>query len=480
MSFSKSILTNTGWVGTSAYLNTGISFIGNIFLARLLTPNDFGVYALAASVLALVFMISGFGTQESIIQCRDDTLEELVPTAFWMTVALGFSLTFAGNILGLLLLPRYGETMTLLLVLLSWLSFVGMISNTYGAILQRQLIYKPIAIIQSLGTFLSFGVAILAAYRNYGIWSLFFREAFWTLFILVGLVWMSGYHLKRSFNIRTAVWIWKFGWKVMGNRLEEVLFERIDKLIVGTFFGTSILGQYNVAYRLAWVGHQFSYGAIESISFSVFSTVQKELEKLCLVFEKLYYWLLRFALILGILVWFCGAGLVVFIYGSKWGQAGYIFQNMAVLLMLLPLETSLRSFLVGTGYIRYSLKARVWQLIFFVPAMLIAAHWGGIIWVVWSINISIGLSWFLAIRFTSRVIPVRWGYLMRKPVIAGLITLLCIEMVGKTSRLMVSDFSGIILRASLSGVIFSLALFIMERHALQAEWLMIKTRLASN
>jgi PST family polysaccharide transporter len=397
-----------------------------------------------------------------------------------MTLGLGLGLTLLGNALGLLLLPWYGKNMALLLVLLSWLSLTGMISNTYGAVLQRRLVYKPIAIIQTLGTILSYGAAILAAYRNCGIWSLFFREAILTLFVAAGLAWTSTYCLQRKFNRQTAIWIWNFGWRVMGNRLEEVLFERLDKLVVGIFFGTATLGQYNVAYRLAWVGHQFSYGAIESVSFSVFSSVQKKLEKLHLAFEKLYYWLLRLALILGIFVWFCGADLVIVIYGPKWEQAGYVFRNMAVLLVLLPLETSLRSFLVGSGHINYSLKVRVWQLMFFIPAILAAAYWGGIIWVVWSINISILLSWFLAIRFTSRVIPVRWGYLMQKPATASLVTLICVEIIDEMSYLIVGGLSGIVLRGSLLGAIFVLSLYVMERHSLQAEWLMIRTGFASN
>ena len=159
---------------------------------------------------------------------------------------------------------------------------------------------------------------------------------------------------------------------------------------------------------------------------------------------------------------------------------GSIFQNMAVLLMLLPLETSLRSFLVGAGYIDYSLRVRVWQLLFFVPAMLAAGYWGGILWVVWSINLSICLSWLLAIRFTSRVIPVRWGYLMQKPIIASFITFGCIEIIDKTSHLIVSDLSGVVTRGVLLAVVFTLSLYIMERHALRTEWLLIRTRLASN
>jgi O-antigen/teichoic acid export membrane protein len=477
---AKNILTGTGWVGTTAYINAGVSFVGNIFLARLLMPNDFGIYALAASFLSLVFMISGFGTQESIVQCHENNIDELIPTAFWMTIVLGVVLALVGSLLGMLLMPRYGEIVALLIVLLSWVSLMSMISNAYGAILQRDLNYRPISITQLVGTFISFAVAILAAFRNYGIWSLFLREAIFTFFMLISLGWACGFRVPWKFNRRTAHWIWGFGWKIMGNRIAEVLFERVDKLIVGTFLGTATLGQYNVAYRLAWVGHQFSYGAIESLSFSVFANIQKEREKLRLAFEKMYYWLLRFALLLGLSVWFCGADLVRIIYGSKWEQAGSIFQNMAVLLMLLPLETSLRSFLVGAGHIDRSLRVRYFMLIFLVPAMLASAYWGGIIWLVWSINLSICLSWLIAIRLTSQVIPVKWSYLMRKPIIAGFITFVGVEAVGNLGHWSGNGLLDVIMTEMLLVLVFILLLSLFEHRSLRNEWTLIWTKLASH
>ena len=390
----------------AVYINAVIAFVGNIFLARLLMPDDFGIYALAASFLSFLFMISGFGSQEAIVQCRDESVQHLIPTAFWMTVGLGLGLAVTGSLIGFFLASGYGKTMGVLIALLSWLSLVNMVSNVYGAILKRELLYKPMTLTQTVGTFISFGLAVLAAYNNWGIWSLFVREATWTVLALAGFVWASGYRLQFKFDGQAARWIWDFGWKMMGNRVGEVLFERVDKLVIGNFMGTATLGQYSIANRLALTGHQFSYGVVQSVVFSTFATVQKESRKLRLALEKLYYWVFRLVLLFGLLVWFCGSGLVVIIYGAQWQLAGSIFQNMALFLMVLPLETSLRVFLIGSGHINSALRVRLWQLLFFIPAILIAAYWGGITWVVWIINVSIFLNWLLAIRYTSQVIAV--------------------------------------------------------------------------
>ncbi len=480
MSLGKKTLTSTGWIASTVYINTIIAFVSNVFLARLLLPDEFGVYALAASFLSLLFMVSGFGTQESIVQCRDDTIQNLIPTAFWMTIALGFVLAIVGSGLGVFLHPRYGEEIAFLVMSLSWLSFVRMIGNTYAAILKRDMSFKPIAKTQTIGTILSFGLAIVAAYNHWGVWSLFVREAAQTIFELAGLAWVSGYWLQRKFDLRSAQWIWGFGWKVMVNRIGEVLFERVDKLAVGSFLGTAILGQYSMAYRLAFLGHQFSYGVVQSIAHSAFSTIQNEVEKLSRAFEKLYFWLFRFALISGLLVWFCGSELVLIIYGPQWQLAGEIFQHTAIFLVLLPLETSLRSFLIGAGYINANLSVRIWQLILFVPLVIAAAYWGGIMWVVWSINLSIWISWLLAVRYTNKVIPVRWDYLMQKPSLAGLLTFVGATALNRMGYLTGDGFFGVILQAGVVGMVFVTTLYLLERHSIHAELANIQTRLASN
>ena len=96
-SLSKRLLTSTGWSASAAYACAAVAFIGNVFLARLVLPTDFGVYALASSFVSLVLMISGFGSQEAIVQCRNDTIRELIPTAFWISTGLGLSLALAGS-----------------------------------------------------------------------------------------------------------------------------------------------------------------------------------------------------------------------------------------------------------------------------------------------------------------------------------------------------------------------------------------------
>lgn len=473
----KRTVISLGWVAPATYISAAISFGGNIFLVRLLTPEDFGMYALATSLLSLLFVLSGFGSQESIVQCRAETIQHLIPTAFWLTAGLGLGLAMAGSLLGALLVTWYGATVGGLVVLLSWLSLVGMISNLYGAILKRELSYKPVALTQTLATFTSFSLAGLAAYSHWGIWSLFVRQAAQTSLELIGFAWASGYRLELKFDWQTAGWIWNFGWKVMGNRIGEVLFERVDKLVIGNFLGPAALGHYSIAYRLALIGHQFGYGVVHSVVFSIFAREQKDLHRLHRYLEKLYYWLFRLVLLFGLLVWFCGPGLVVFIYGPEWQLAGSIFQNMSVLLIVLPLETSLRVFLIGSGHVDAVLKVWAGHLSFFLPAILMATYWGGLRWTVWSINVSICLSWLLAIRYTSQLVGVRWNVCIKAPLVAGLISFMCVESITYMGYLTSGSFLEILLRGSLAGATFITGLHIMERRSLQAEWALIRARL---
>jgi len=475
MGLGKRALIGIGWISVATYTGVVISFGGNVLLARLLGPDDFGIYALASSMLMIVFMVSAFGSQEAIVQCRNEGLQNFIPTAFWMTIGLGIILAGVGTLLGLYLQSIHSRTIGLLIVSLSWVNFLNMIGNAYGAILQRELHYKPIAILGIIATFISFCIAVIAAYFKGGVWSLFLREGIQAFLMLVGFMWFTGYRLPFAFDKQASIWVWNFGWKIMGAGISESLLTSVDKLAIGTFLGTITLGYYSLAYRLTVLGHQFSQGIVSSVSYSTFAAIQKDSRRLCLVFEKLYFWLFRWTLLLGLVIWFGGNALVVLVYGPQWQIAGNLFQQMSILLILLPLTGALKIFLIASGNINTVLKIRVWQLIFFIFAIFWATYfWQSITITVWVINISMLLSWILMTFSVKKIIPVNWGYLMSKPVAIGCISFAMGNIVGRLGNITGS------VQAVFTGVAFGMMLLLWEGRELKLEWAKIRAQLASS
>lgn len=456
-----------------------VSFVGNLVLARLLIPEDFGIYALAASALTVVFVISGFGSQEAIVQCRDKNIQHLIPTAFWMTIGLGVVLSIAGTLLGLFIMNRQNEIVGILIVILSWVKFAGMISAAYQATIFRELRFRPMAYQLLFPTLISFIIAIVFAVLGFGIWSLLAREIVDTGARFVMAKQASQYKLTAAFDREAASWIWDFGWRAMFSRLGEVVFGKWDNLVVGAFMGTSILGNYTMAYRLAITGSQLTQQPIAVISHATYASAQSEMANLQLALEKASYWLFRSAILLALLVWFVGSEMTVFLYGAKWAPAGASFKNMFLFVALLPLLTHFKVFLIGSGNINSQLKTQGVQILSFFPLLILAAYRENLIAVSWALNLSSIVTTVVAVYFIQHVVPVRLRYIFLRPLGVGfLTTALCFTVMPILDGLFFSAWLDLVLSIGMIVGAYLLFTLLLDGKALRNELQIIRAHIA--
>lgn len=475
--FARKVLHGAGWMALSGYFNLIVSFLGNIVLARILFPDDFGTYAFAISIVMLVFFPAAFGSAEAIVQSRHDHLADLIPTAYWMTFFLSLLLATAGTIAGLVLRNQYESLVIQMIVVLSWSRFFHNVTTVHRAILQRDFVYRPIAVSYFLSNAAAFAAAIGAALLGAGAWSIVIRDLVLIAIQYIGLRWSSGFKLTFTFDRQTARWIWGFGLRMMSYRVNEFISFQVDKLVVGASFGTSILGHYSLASRLSYLGDQFTQGAVQPVLFSTFSAIQNNPERLQFSFERMNYWLIRGAFFLGLSVWISGENLVLIIYGEKWDLAAQIFQVMFLSLALLPLLRGYQEFLVGSGNIDSAVRARMAQLVFFFPAIFAAARWFDIITVVWMMNATMVFGFALMVLFAVRVVRINWIYLMRGPlfgtVIGATLGITITQFVLTNTSLLVTT----VVQLFVIAASYLLSLFIIERRTLLAEWRIVYTRL---
>ena len=478
MSRTEQAIKGIFWTSGASYATVLISFAGNLVLARLLFPEDFGTYALATSTLTIIFVIGGFGSQEAIIQCRDSSIHALIPTAFWMTIGLGLVLSVAGTLLGLFFMNDRNELLGSLIVVLSWIRLLNMIALAYQATLVRELNYQPLAYQQFFPTLFAAIISVTMAALGFGVWSLLASELTTTMAKLIMAKRASSFRLGRQFNRIAAKWIWDFGWRSMVSRMGEVAFGKWDNLVVGYFMGTAVLGNYSVAYRLATVGSQLTQQPIAALSHSTYASAQTESDNLRLALERALFWLFRSAMLLALLVWFAGAEMTVLLYGDKWALAGDSFKNMFLFVALLPLLAHLRVFLIGSGHINRQLLTQVVQLLAFSPLLLVAAYRENLIAVSWALNVSSVITLLAMIYFVQQVVKIDWGYVMIRPLAAGLASFLLALAANQflDGLALASWLSTGVMIALIGGIYLALMLLVNGR-ALRGEFDLIRTHL---
>ena len=155
----------------------GIQLIGIVWLARLLSPDDFGVVAMGAAFTALAVIVGDFGFSQAVMQARELSNQQ-ASNLFWINVSVGAAFTTAtlvasGPISGFYDDPR----VELCLRGLAPLFLLQSLSSQHAAGLARMLKFRPLAIADVGSTALGLALAVLLALVGAGFWALVLQQA---------------------------------------------------------------------------------------------------------------------------------------------------------------------------------------------------------------------------------------------------------------------------------------------------------------
>jgi O-antigen/teichoic acid export membrane protein len=311
---------------SAKYIELLLGLIASLILARLLTPEDFGIYSIAASVVMIGYMFRNFGVGQYIVQV--ETLNDgILRSAFAVTLIISWSI----GLLLLLAAPWLGEFysnsgITTVLRLLS-LNFILLpFGSIADAVLRRNMAFDKLAIINVSAAFTTLVVGVTAA--SFGAsylsiaWAsnasivvlitltLFFRPA--------GLPWLPGLsHLRE---------VWKFGMKVGLMDLFNRGSDAATELIIGQAQGLYSLGMYSRAYGTFWLFEYAFTQGIRPVILPYLSKAKHEQADL----GELYIGIVTLTSIF-LIPFFVFLGLnahdiIQVMYGDQWGAAVPVLQ----------------------------------------------------------------------------------------------------------------------------------------------------------
>jgi len=284
-----SVTRSIGWVVLERWGSRLLQLIVFAMLARLVTPADFGLIALATAIVLVLKVIVESGFAKSLIR-----LKQLEPkdasTAFWMSTMI------AAVIYALLALAAplvadlfgYPELTALLRVLGLSLPITAM-SQTLIAIHEREFGFKVLSIRQLLAALAGAVAAVPVAYLGYGVWALVVQTMV-TAVVQAVLLWQTtDWHPRFTFSRQSLARLWPMGVTIMGTELMDALQANVDKLIIGAFFGADVLGYYYLAQRVGTILMELVTTVIARVSLTTFSRVQDDLPRLNRIFRQLTF-----------------------------------------------------------------------------------------------------------------------------------------------------------------------------------------------
>jgi O-antigen/teichoic acid export membrane protein len=343
MSDSHQVHVGIKWIGGSVAFTQLVRFLTTAVLARLLTPEIFGLVAMAQVAIQLISVIREVGVGAAYIQRQDRGPEDAAAaanTTFLMSLAVN-GLLFVLAWFAAPLVVRFFDNAELLAVLrvMFMLFLIDAFDTTPSMILQKRLEFDKTALAEIAASGMNAVVAISLAAAGYGVWSLVVGQLSSRL-ARTGLVFvLSGFRPRLQFDRAIAHQLFAYGRYLWGFAVLSAVGGSLDRLILGRGLGAATLGVYSLAFNLANLPATHISRLINQITFPSFVRVQHDHANLRSALHKTirHVTMLSIPIAFGTLA--VAHDLILTVYGEKWRAAIPIVQVLAFFGLSLSLSS---------------------------------------------------------------------------------------------------------------------------------------------
>jgi len=344
----RSVRAGTITAGAQAVVFV-IRFGSTAMLARMVTPGEYGLVAMAAVVTGFATLFKDAGLTAAVIQ-KKELRREQASNLFWFSGALGLLLALllllsASLVANLYSEPRLKEIM---MVMASVFIFGGF-TVQHQALLRRQMRFTALALIQVVSVLVGVITAIVMARLEFGYWSLIGLLVVTAFVNLIGvwfaLRWRPG--LPRK-GVGTCELL-GFGGNVLTFNIVNYLSRKADNLLVGIYCGAGPLGLYDKAYSLLLLPISQFNAPMNAVAMPALSRVRQDRDR----FNRYFLGYVRLTASFGIPVLACCAlfadEIVLLWLGADWLEAIPLFRYLAVAAVLGALTNPMGTLLVSLG-----------------------------------------------------------------------------------------------------------------------------------
>ena len=219
-------------------------------LARRLDPKDFGLVGMVTAFTGVLSLFRDFGLSAATIQ-RDAVTDEQISTLFWINLCVGAMLTALSLGLAPAIAKFYHEPQLLGVTAVLGAGFLFNAAGVqHGALLQRQIRFTALAVINTVALLAASSIAIGGAMAGYGYWSLVAMTVAGPLISTIGFrlcaAWVPGMP-RRRVGVHSMM---RFGGTVTLNGLLGYVGTNFEKILLGRFWGADAIGIYGRAFQL--------------------------------------------------------------------------------------------------------------------------------------------------------------------------------------------------------------------------------------
>ena len=372
---SRAAVRGVTWNAIGQIGRQGLTFVASMALARLLTPEDFGMIAVLAIFQEASSALVNSGLNAPLVQ-RRDVSEADISTVFYFNIAVG-ALCYAALVVAAPWIAAFYREPALerLVPFYGIAILVYAAGNVQAGLLTRVLAYPSLNAIDVAGVMVSSVVAVLLAYDGFGAYSLVFQQLAHAS-VVSSLYWLrASWRPRQGFNVESFRSLWAFGSTILVVSLLDKTIAVVDNLIVGRTHGTSAVGIYARGKNTRDLVLNNLTGLVTSMVFPLFSRIE-DLAELKGAQRRLVGLLSYIVAPLMAILGLVAEPLIVSLYSEKWAPAAPYLQIFCLFGITVPLNSVFVQTIMSRGDSSGLFRLELGKKALLVVALASGASWG--------------------------------------------------------------------------------------------------------
>ncbi len=337
-SLSQKAVNGVSWSFIDNISNQGITFLIGLILARLLTPQEYGLIGIITIFISISNSIVDSGFSSALVR-KNNATDEDYNTVFISNLIVSVILAITIYILSPSIAIFFGQPhLNELMKVMSSIIVINAFAIIQRTLLIKRIDFKTQTKVSLISSISSGIVGIFMALKGLGAWSLVgqqvSRQSLNSIFLWIYAQWKP----SLQFSILSFKELFNFGWKLLLSSLIDTLWKEGFQVVIGKCYSPATLGQYTRASQFSSICSTNITSIIQRVSYPVLSTIQDDKIKLKYGYKKIIKitMLISFTLMLGM----AGAAksMIQILIGNQWLPAVPFLQIICFSMMLYPLH----------------------------------------------------------------------------------------------------------------------------------------------
>lgn len=411
-SLKHKTVKGVSWSFIDSFSSQGVTFLVGLVLARLLTPEDFGLIGIILIFVSVFNSIVDSGFSNALIRKKDATDKDF-NTVFVCNLCISVVLCVTLYLSAPTISHFFSRPpLTNLLRAMSAIIIINALAIIQRTILMKEIDFKTQTKISLISSISSAAVGLCLAFAGFGVWALvgqqFARQGLNTVFLWIYARWYP----RLQFSLESFKELFGFGWKLLVSGLIDTVWREIYQVVIGKCYAPATLGQYSRAQQFGSIFSSNLTTIVQRVSYPVLSSIQDDKARLKEGYKRIIKisMLPTFILMLGMAG--CAKSMTIVLVGPQWLPAVPLLQIICFQMMLYPLHSLNLNILQVEGRSDLFLRLEIIKKVIGVGPILLGIF-GNIYWMLTGSVLTGFIAYYLNAYYSGPAI----GYTIKEQIL---------------------------------------------------------------